>query len=105
MCEFQCPGLAQGSVCSGHGRCEDGAFGSGLCDCDANYGGAMCVNLCPGGADNMCHGHGQCTPEIGMCYCDWYAPGLSVRANVLVEERAGRRVREGKATGCSGNCL
>eukprot|EP00297_Palpitomonas_bilix_P004116 CAMPEP_0113897992 /NCGR_PEP_ID=MMETSP0780_2-20120614/19063_1 /TAXON_ID=652834 /ORGANISM="Palpitomonas bilix" /LENGTH=729 /DNA_ID=CAMNT_0000889669 /DNA_START=185 /DNA_END=2374 /DNA_ORIENTATION=- /assembly_acc=CAM_ASM_000599 len=37
-----CP-ISNGTVCGGHGTCDDGMAGSGLCTCDTGYAGSSCV--------------------------------------------------------------
>ena len=83
-CRLACPGDAA-TPCSGHGQCDDGLYGLGLCACyDApdtghwaglacascapGYWGAECRSVCPGGATAPCGGQGQCGIN-GTCAC------------------------------------
>ena len=69
-CAGECPGGAA-APCSGHGLCLDGAAGSGLCLCDAGYGGGDCGAACPVGAGGAhCAGHGVCDGATARCRCD-----------------------------------
>jgi len=51
----ECPGDA-GKKCSGHGVCDDGVFGSGMCRCRADFTGLTCetclTDSCVHGANN-----------------------------------------------------
>ncbi|CUG92509.1 membrane-associated protein, putative, partial [Bodo saltans] len=91
-CLGRCPGLGC-SVCFGHGVCNDGLLGSGLCacdynarngywsplsdcsDCTADYYGIKCTLRCT--VDPVynltCAGHGTCNSGIsgtGSCVCN-----------------------------------
>eukprot|EP01013_Petalomonas_cantuscygni_P005167 TRINITY_DN1567_c0_g1_i4.p1 TRINITY_DN1567_c0_g1~~TRINITY_DN1567_c0_g1_i4.p1 ORF type:complete len:1846 (+),score=295.54 TRINITY_DN1567_c0_g1_i4:215-5752(+) len=88
-CTTSCPGGAC-APCSGHGTCDDGINGTGLCTCSADvsvgywwgdachecragYFGPWCMRACPGGATSPCHGHGTCSdgPDgTGVCTCN-----------------------------------
>eukprot|EP00760_Papus_ankaliazontas_P026771 PhM_4_TR3073/c0_g2_i1/m.102582 len=48
LCDKQCP-RSSGSVgvCSGHGVCDDGRKGSGLCACASGWRGSRCDLECP----------------------------------------------------------
>ena len=39
------------------------------CRCYDGYWGSDCSNVCPGGYDNPCNGHGVCNPGDGTCTC------------------------------------
>ena len=69
-CQWECPGGAA-TACRGHGRCLDGAAGSGLCVCDAGYGTPDCGRACPSGDwGALCSGHGTCSAATALCRCD-----------------------------------
>ena len=40
-----------------------------VCVCETGYWGAECDQVCPGGVDQPCGGHGVCTPA-GTCHCE-----------------------------------
>lgn len=77
-CSGECPGVASGAVCSGHGECF--SFNDTFCVCDAGFKGEACQHECPGWSDPMnrpqreCWGHGECKVSDGglsaMCVCD-----------------------------------
>lgn len=47
-CELACPiSGSDGAVCSGHGDCDDGRFGTGACQCGFGYAGPACAELQP----------------------------------------------------------
>ena len=77
-------------VCSGHGTCSEGRFGSGGCECEqsahggywagancseclAGHWGPACARPCPGGPGGVvCSGHGRCADGVrgdGTCAC------------------------------------
>ena len=62
-CEFVCPGTGAGVVCSGHGSCDAGRAGSGVCTCVDPYKGAACDRDC-----SLCLGGGTCGQD-GTCIC------------------------------------
>jgi hypothetical protein len=86
-CDQECPGGAC-DVCSGHGECGGGRYGSGACtcyanstagfwavpacaDCAATYWGEKCLYRCPNNR-STCGGHGNCSEGIGgngTCLC------------------------------------
>ena len=39
------------------------------CVCDSGYYGINCSEICPGGAQNSCHGNGECDVITGKCTC------------------------------------
>ena len=47
-CSNACPGLST-EICTGHGTCLDGPWGTGDCVCSAGYGGPDCSIACPSG--------------------------------------------------------
>eukprot|EP00755_Sulcionema_specki_P004347 Sspe_Gene.29844::Locus_14416_Transcript_2_2_Confidence_0.714_Length_13673::g.29844::m.29844 len=75
-------------VCSGHGSCHDGKFGSGECVCYDGWAGDLCSIQCDGTDGVPCSGHGYCNQtHTGKCDCfPYYAtascnvacPGLDV---------------------------
>eukprot|EP01061_Rhynchopus_euleeides_P036821 TRINITY_DN621_c0_g1_i11.p1 TRINITY_DN621_c0_g1~~TRINITY_DN621_c0_g1_i11.p1 ORF type:complete len:3370 (+),score=1038.41 TRINITY_DN621_c0_g1_i11:736-10110(+) len=65
-CKFVCPGLPDLQVCGGHGVCNDGVAGNGLCKCDETAGHwaePTCVECAPGfwGADCLAACPKDCT--------------------------------------------
>ncbi|KAK7450507.1 hypothetical protein BaRGS_00039938 [Batillaria attramentaria] len=40
-----------------------------LCVCADGYWGTGCDQTCPGGASNVCNGHGTCNSATGTCNC------------------------------------
>ena len=87
QCSSPCP-ASSGHVCSGHGRCDDGPQGTGVCTCDAStaagyWAGAVCGDCVEGhygpacasrclGAGVACSGHGVCDDGplgTGACAC------------------------------------
>eukprot|EP01065_Artemidia_motanka_P005365 TRINITY_DN1259_c15_g1_i1.p1 TRINITY_DN1259_c15_g1~~TRINITY_DN1259_c15_g1_i1.p1 ORF type:complete len:6161 (+),score=1442.86 TRINITY_DN1259_c15_g1_i1:2253-18485(+) len=69
QCENVCPGGAGALACTGHGLCQDGRRGTGVCACDAGYMFADCSQACPGGATTPCTDHGICDVAAGVCVC------------------------------------
>ena len=85
-CSVQCPG---NGICSGNGTCSDTIDGTGRCTCTegrfalpdcatciANFTGASCeidcLPLINPSTNEICSGHGRCTPFDGftaMCDC------------------------------------
>eukprot|EP00760_Papus_ankaliazontas_P018596 PhM_4_TR17551/c1_g1_i1/m.72348 len=76
-CTQQCPG---GGTCSGHGRCDEGERGTGLCRCDSGWSLSDCSTACPGGSSHACSGHGTCDTTTAKCMCQdyWSTPDCSV---------------------------
>ena len=74
-CANACPGSSEGAVCSGHGQCDDGALGTGICACDATWSTPTCSQQCPGvvaatdGGLLSCSGQGTCDVDTGACTC------------------------------------
>ena len=84
-CTGECPGFdstqTKQILCSGHGYCDDGKKGSGLCKCDINkgWGGVACNQQCPTASNKYtCSGNGLCTPinngQNVSCVC---SPGFA----------------------------
>ena len=73
-CSVQCPFGGPGLVCSGHGVCDWGRNGTGLCVCLPGYTGRACDVLCRGGRLRPCGGHGVCLAD-GACRCQATAAG------------------------------
>ena len=92
-CTARCPGAAPdgSAACTGHGRCDDGARGTGECACDGDavrgfwagsgcgacadgWYGANCTEACPAadpygiGVALVCSARGTCGPG-GRCDC------------------------------------
>ena len=53
-CTSQCPGGAC-DACSGHGTCDGGVKGSGLCQCDDQWTGPACSQCAPGWYGLQCN--------------------------------------------------
>ena len=68
-CSVPCPTGGLGAPCSGHGVCNSGSLGDGVCLCQPGYVGRACSLTCRGGADVPCSGHGTCSPVDGSCAC------------------------------------
>ena len=73
-CSKACPGIepttgaaAAGGVCSGHGRCNWGEDGSGLCACDEGFFGAECFYACD--AAKCAHLKNWMCTDAGECAC------------------------------------
>ena len=88
------------SHCSGHGRCELDAVGTGHCICDEGFAGATCNRAVPSACRNNCGGHGACLAR-GQCACDAGFGGAD--CSILLPPPAGR-VSLCKL-GCSGRGL
>ena len=62
-------------VPAGHGQCDDGRLGTGLCACDVTWALSDCRQQCPGfvavpGGDPLvCTGQGTCDINTGACTC------------------------------------
>ena len=70
-CFIKCYTDVNGSVCSGHGSCNDGLAGDGVCSCSAGYAAPTCAETCPRDASNtVCFGHGSCNNGVCTCYKD-----------------------------------
>ena len=76
-----CPGGAA-TPCSGHGTCDDGIAGTGMCTCAEGWQGTDCaadVDECATGEAN-CDAHATCsnTPGSFECGCDagWSGDGV-----------------------------
>eukprot|EP01059_Diplonema_ambulator_P013923 TRINITY_DN24636_c0_g1_i1.p1 TRINITY_DN24636_c0_g1~~TRINITY_DN24636_c0_g1_i1.p1 ORF type:complete len:2314 (+),score=527.02 TRINITY_DN24636_c0_g1_i1:266-7207(+) len=66
QCNIQC--VSKG-VCSGHGSCNSGMAGDGLCVCDIGWTSSQCNIRCPGSnATHECGGSGTCLAN-GTCAC------------------------------------
>ena len=75
-CHALCWPAPPGPVSSaGHGVCDDGRLGSGLCACDATWTTSDCSQQClgtvagPGGEPLVCSGQGTCDRNTGACEC------------------------------------
>jgi hypothetical protein len=98
-CNVTCPRFNQ-QICNGRGTCYNGnclgcaplptdsasiycgeiCHRSGIVcltfetNCAPGFWGFGCVSLCPGAdritGDNSCTGHGTCSTDSGVCYCD-----------------------------------
>ncbi|KAM3858894.1 stabilin-2 [Diretmus argenteus] len=88
-----CPGGAA-SVCSNHGKCDDGHLGNGTCKCDAGFQGVAC-ELCSEGHYGRtckacnCTEHGSCDEGLrgtGSCFCEqgWTGERCESQAEVYV---------------------
>ena len=82
-----CTGGGGADQCYGNGTCSDGSAGSGACtscsgnwdlsedcnECQEGYYGGACDDICPGGVDDQCSGHGTCADGRtgnGVCDCE-----------------------------------
>lgn len=67
-CQHDCPGGTGADACHGHGTCDDGASGTGVCVCDPGYTldpeSHSCV-ACPADSWKQGAGNGACTPCAG----------------------------------------
>ena len=86
-CLLQCPrkGVPL-RECHGHGHCLAKVYGDGACQCDAGYVGPYCGFRCPGPADDVCTGHGDCN-ATGACLC--YAGFAGPACGIVCLRRAG----------------
>ena len=79
-CLGECPRTGpDGALCSGHRDCLAMVYGNGTCSCAPGYAGTDCARLCPGGASDMCAGHGRCD-TAGVCHCHtgFAGPGCGI---------------------------
>ena len=67
-CVAACPRNALGLVCGGHGLCEAGRNGTGLCLCAGAWSGPECDVPCPG-VPHVCSSHGFCHAGTRGCAC------------------------------------
>ena len=69
-CQRECPGSG---TCNGHGSCNQGKLGTGLCTCFTGYWSDSCSGTCPGVSfvpeASTCSGHGSCSQSTGLCSC------------------------------------
>ena len=86
QCAGACPAVS-GVPCGGHGVCDAGRRGTGLCACHTNFTGAACDLPCPtAGNGQPCGGHGQCRASrdsgAAECACDrpWAGPACAACA-------------------------
>ena len=75
---FYGAGCALLCLCSSHGTCLNGPFGSGACVCSEGWVGSTCATPCEGHALPVCGGHGRCRADSGACDCDAAWRTLSV---------------------------
>eukprot|EP01012_Entosiphon_sulcatum_P008645 TRINITY_DN14746_c0_g2_i1.p1 TRINITY_DN14746_c0_g2~~TRINITY_DN14746_c0_g2_i1.p1 ORF type:complete len:3710 (+),score=117.93 TRINITY_DN14746_c0_g2_i1:228-11357(+) len=71
LCDKQCPGTRNGQACNGHGSCNSGRDGSGICCCEAGFVGPDCSLQC-----GTCV-HGSCDTTSGVCACEHGYAGSS----------------------------
>eukprot|EP01012_Entosiphon_sulcatum_P008570 TRINITY_DN14698_c0_g1_i1.p1 TRINITY_DN14698_c0_g1~~TRINITY_DN14698_c0_g1_i1.p1 ORF type:complete len:4384 (-),score=244.51 TRINITY_DN14698_c0_g1_i1:47-12031(-) len=64
------PCRGNGSVCSGHGTCDNGLLGSGNCTCQSGFAGMLCGLACPSANTLPCSGHGTCDFVTAACACN-----------------------------------
>ena len=82
-CAFTCPGYdaAGPTACSGHGTCDGGTQGSGMCVCNAGWAFSDCSGQCPIYNSVICAGHGECSSSTAQCSCaSGYATSNCARA-------------------------
>ena len=56
--------------------CVYGSSNGSACQCYTGFWGESCDNVCPGGIDNICSGHGECQPT-GTCLCHSHFSGAA----------------------------
>eukprot|EP01060_Flectonema_neradi_P040076 TRINITY_DN9019_c0_g1_i1.p1 TRINITY_DN9019_c0_g1~~TRINITY_DN9019_c0_g1_i1.p1 ORF type:complete len:2360 (+),score=290.07 TRINITY_DN9019_c0_g1_i1:981-8060(+) len=113
-CTGECFGYdstqVQQVLCSGHGYCDDGKKGSGLCQCDINngWGGLACDQQCPTtSTEYTCSGNGLCTPindnknVTCTCFTGFAGSDCSLQCPT---SRSGICSKHGQCTS-SGTCL
>ena len=66
-CGGRCP-RTPGGVCGGHGLCDGGRSGSGVCLCVGAWSGPACAVRCPG-QPHACHRRGLCDSAAEGCVC------------------------------------
>ena len=85
-CDRRCPADEHGRSCGARGLCTDAGDcvchadamngmwrGAACTDCRPGFYGPSCTHECPGGAANVCQGHGTCSAGMqgsGDCACD-----------------------------------
>ena len=114
-CDINCPSFPEQPVCGGHGTCEDGVAGSGLCTCDGNWALPSCTNCEPSYWGVSCLAKCECddcndgVAGTGECECkkansDGYDPkdcSKCVRGYVEKTTANGQECQKCPA-GCSG---
>ncbi len=64
-CDGLCPGVEKGAVCGGHGKCNDGVDGDGVCTCNNHFtaesGCTTCLN------------HYDIETSCSLCLTNWDA--------------------------------
>jgi hypothetical protein len=68
LCDSEC--TPEHISCNGRGSCDAGRTGSGICACTRGWTGDTCTEVCPGGLNNPCHGHGTCLNSRCYCFAD-----------------------------------
>eukprot|EP00756_Hemistasia_phaeocysticola_P048249 Hpha_TRINITY_DN22680_c0_g1::TRINITY_DN22680_c0_g1_i1::g.192704::m.192704 len=111
-CGQQCPGGAC-KACSGHGECDDGTTGTGVCACYSNstfgywngdacstcsdtWGGAACTTKC-----ESCGVGGRCDQYTAKCAC---SPGWSVVSSPPCSECVPGRAKSSDGLQCVSPC-
>ncbi|XP_035257311.1 stabilin-2 isoform X1 [Anguilla anguilla] len=87
-----CPGGPK-SVCSKHGKCDEGHFGTGNCTCDAGFQGVACELCDPGRYGPSCQAcncseHGSCQEGrkgTGSCFCEQGWTGKRCESPLVVQ--------------------
>ena len=103
-------------VCSGHGQCDDGVHGTGLCRCEEGYGGLGCTLMCPrlilsdmqnsamvGAA--ICSGHGTCDGGTAPGRCDRNVAGPACNMRCPFATTTGSVLGHGTPEGAHGRSL
>eukprot|EP01012_Entosiphon_sulcatum_P030297 TRINITY_DN3729_c0_g1_i6.p1 TRINITY_DN3729_c0_g1~~TRINITY_DN3729_c0_g1_i6.p1 ORF type:complete len:6116 (-),score=439.75 TRINITY_DN3729_c0_g1_i6:64-18258(-) len=121
-CSIACP-TVNGLICNSVGTCDSGATGFGNCTCPSDsvsgywtgqdcskcktgYAGSYCLQLCPGGLQNTCSGHGSCDDGVqgnGSCKCTYGYAGYNCEITCLGGSRnpcSGR----GSCNAADGSC-
>jgi len=85
-CQFMCRRSPSGEVCYGHGKCDEGSTGRGMCECTSEYVGDACDLFCSCAAHGRCDLSGKCTclknwagDRCHECLKGWSGPSCTQR--------------------------